>query len=96
MAGKGLFPQGSRFAWVLLGFVLWVIGMGQGAQALEDQRTASAPVKKSIAAAESSRKAKDSSDQKLDQILANQEQILRRFDKVMEELAVIKIRATIN
>jgi len=33
---------------------------------------------------------------KLDQILANQETILKRFDDVMEELRIVKVRATIN
>lgn len=32
--------------------------------------------------------------QKLDQILANQEAILKRFDDVMEELRIVKVRAT--
>ena len=35
-------------------------------------------------------------DAKLDQILANQEKILQRFDEVMEELRIVKIRATLN
>ena len=33
---------------------------------------------------------------KLDQILANQEQIFRRFDEVMEELRIVKVRATLR
>ena len=33
-------------------------------------------------------------DKKLDEILANQETIFKRFDQVMEELRIIKIRAT--
>ena len=34
--------------------------------------------------------------QKLDQVLANQETIFRRLDEVMEELGIVKIRATLN
>ena len=33
---------------------------------------------------------------KLDQILQNQEQIFQRFDQVMEELRIVKIRATLQ
>ena len=33
-------------------------------------------------------------DKKLDQILANQQTILSRFDAVMEELRIIKVRST--
>ena len=43
-----------------------------------------------------SSQAKDSIEKKLDQILANQETILRRFDQVMEELRIIKVRATLR
>ena len=35
-------------------------------------------------------------EKKLDRILANQETILQRFDQVMEELRIIKVRATIR
>ncbi len=34
--------------------------------------------------------------QKLDQILEHQQQMLKRFDEVMEELKIIKIRATMR
>lgn len=33
---------------------------------------------------------------KLDQVLANQERILARLDEVMEELKIVKIRATVR
>ena len=33
---------------------------------------------------------------KLDDILAHQEQILQRLDQVMEELKIVKIRATVR
>lgn len=35
-------------------------------------------------------------EKKLDQILANQALILQKFDAVMEELRIIKVRATIR
>ena len=35
-------------------------------------------------------------DAKLDEILANQQRILARLDEVMEELKIIKIRATLK
>ena len=35
-------------------------------------------------------------EQKLDQILSNQQTILQRFDQVMEELRIVKVRATMN
>ena len=33
-------------------------------------------------------------EEKLDRILANQQTILQRFDQVMEELRIVKVRAT--
>lgn len=35
-------------------------------------------------------------EEQLDQVLANQQQLFTRFDQVMEELRIIKIRATIK
>ena len=35
-------------------------------------------------------------DAKLDQILQNQEQIFQRLDEVMEELKIVKVRATLR
>ena len=35
-------------------------------------------------------------DAKLDQILANQEKLFQRLDEVMEELKIVKVRATLN
>ena len=35
-------------------------------------------------------------DAKLDQILQNQERIFQRFDEVMEELRIVKVRATLK
>ena len=59
----------------------------------EDRRT---PSPTSV---ESTRKPKteaESVDAKLDQILMNQEDIFKRLDKIMEELKIVKIRATIK
>ena len=35
-------------------------------------------------------------DEKLDRILANEEQIMKKFDEMMEELRIIKVRASIR
>ena len=43
-----------------------------------------------------SSQAKNSIEKKLDEILANQQTILQRFDQVMEELRIIKVRATLR
>lgn len=43
-----------------------------------------------------SSQAKNSLEKKLDEILANQKTILQRFDQVMEELRIIKVRATLR
>ncbi len=55
----------------------------------EDRRTGTP-------AAQAHPKSGDPVEQKLDQILQNQQEILQRFDAIMEELRIIKIRATIN
>ena len=34
-------------------------------------------------------------EKKLDQVLANEQEILKRFDQVMEELRIIKVRSSI-
>jgi hypothetical protein len=38
----------------------------------------------------------DRLEEKLDRVLANQEAILKKFEQVMEELRIIKVRATIR
>ena len=35
-------------------------------------------------------------EEKLDQVLANQQTILQKFDEVMEELRIVKVRATMT
>lgn len=49
------------------------------------------------ASAQTTRESKSESrslDKKLDEILANQQSILQKLDAVMEELRIIKVRAT--
>ena len=43
-----------------------------------------------------SSQSKNSIEKKLGEILANQETILQRLDQVMEELRIIKVRATLR
>ncbi len=62
----------------------------RAAVAADDRRTGTA------AAQSAHPKSTDPVEQKLDQILQNQQEILQRFDAIMEELRIIKIRATIN
>ncbi|MBI2104225.1 MAG: hypothetical protein HYT90_01415 [Candidatus Omnitrophica bacterium] len=67
--------------------------MGAESQAAERSRTSRAKADGSTGtSAQPDKKLED----KLDQILANQEKIFQRFDEVMEELKIVKIRATIN
>ena len=35
-------------------------------------------------------------DEKLDRVLANQDQILKKFDEVLEELRIVKVRASLR
>ena len=35
-------------------------------------------------------------DEKLDRVLTNQERILKKFDEVLEELRIVKVRATLR
>lgn len=62
---------------------------------------AAASAAQALTGAETTDRAKESAsvdaasiEKKLDQILANQQAILSRFDAVMEELRIIKVRAT--
>ena len=47
-------------------------------------------------ASNSTKSSSSSVEAKLDQILKNQEKIFQRFDEVMEELKIVKIRATLK
>ena len=88
-------------AWLLL------IGLGIGlsvglwsaaGSAAEEAAKSSRSVLGGVKPTESSKsKAKeDEIAKKLDEILANQQTILQRFDQVMEELRIIKVRATLH
>ena len=86
-------------AWV------WLIGLGIGLGiccSLAVKSTAEEAVKatRSVlggATAGGSSSNKDAGlERKLDQIIANQENMLQRFDQVMEELRIIKVRATLR
>ena len=64
--------------------------------ALDDRRTS-----REIAPDQSSRKIISAppnmgTEEKLDRILANQEEIFKRLDMILEELKIVKIRATID
>ena len=84
-------------AWVLL-----IVGIGLGTclfSAVESMAEEAARPTRSVlggaASGASSASGKDAGvERKLDQILANQETILQRFDQVMEELRIIKVRST--
>lgn len=56
-------------------------------------RAATAP---SLPAEASDERSFDRLEDKLDRVLANQEAILKKFEQVMEELRIIKVRATIR
>ncbi len=62
-------------------------------QAAERSRTSRA---KASGSTETGAQADTKIAAKLDQVLANQDTILQRFDEVMEELRIIKVRATLN
>ena len=90
---------GRRGAWVLL------IGLGVGlgiclslavTSMAEETSRATRSVLGGAASGGSSASSNAGLEKKLDQILANQETILQRFDQVMEELRIIKVRATLR
>ncbi|MBI4597225.1 MAG: hypothetical protein HY737_02345 [Candidatus Omnitrophica bacterium] len=58
-------------------------------------RSSRATTKSAAASTTSSSSGNAKLEKKLDEILANQQDILKRFDAVMEELKIIKVRATI-
>ena len=89
----------KRGVWVLL-----IVGIGLGiglSLAVESMAEESARATRSVlggaASGGSSASSKDAGvEKKLAQILANQETILQRFDQVMEELRIIKVRSTLR
>jgi hypothetical protein len=67
-----------------------VLSLAWSAHLARSQEEETAPATKSSRPS----KTEDALERKLDEVLANQKAILQKFDAVMEELRVIKIRAT--
>ena len=66
-------------------------------QAVSAERSPRAAKSKTAPAASSSDKADDHAvKQKLDELAAGQDKILQRLDEIMEELKIVKIRATLR
>ena len=84
---------------IIAGIGLAVIGFSLMAMSEEEPATSSRPSARAgaKAAGSSSPSAKDALiERKLDQILAGQQAILQKFDAIMEELRIIKVRTTIR
>ena len=80
--------------WASIGLLLFGCwAMGQPATSAE--RSTRTP-KTSATKAEDTGKLDPQVEAKLNEILAHQEQILQRLDQVMEELRIVKIRATVR
>ena len=87
-------------------FVAMVVGIGLGvscwfsALSWAKQTTVKARSSTTSSATKPSTPSQEASDakleKKLDEILANQQTILQKFDAVMEELRIIKVRATLR
>lgn len=75
----------------ILGLGLWVKAETQAAESSGRSSRASRSTTSSVDGT-----GEDAVARKLDQVLANQETIFRRLDEVMEELRIVKIRATLN
>ena len=75
---------------IILGLGLWVKAETQAAESSGRSSRASRSTSSVDGTGE------DAVARKLDQVLANQETIFRRLDEVMEELRIVKIRATLN
>lgn len=69
------------------------VGIGMNARCLAKDASATSSRPTTQTSANSSEK---HLEEKLDQILDNQDKILKRFDDVMEELRIVKIRATLK
>jgi len=64
--------------------------------ALSFQLSAAAREKSTTQSSRASSDPQERIEQKLDDIAGTQQEILRRFDQVMEELQIVKIRATVH
>ena len=74
---------------LLVGMCLWAWSVPLMAQPPEP-----APIHKTKSSETVSKSAEQRLSAKLDQVLANQQKILARFDEIMQELAIVKVRAT--
>ena len=78
----------------LLAFL--IAGGWAAARPLRAAESSSKTTKASAGKAEGTDKLDPKVEAKLNDILARQEQILQRLDQVMEELKIVKIRATVR
>ena len=79
--------------WVLSSFI---IGCWASAQPLAIAEGSSKTAKAAAGKTDETGKLDPQVEAKLNDILAHQEQILQRLDQVMEELKIVKIRATVR
>ena len=94
-------PALRRSPWLIvflmtLGVVLGGIHVVSSDEDEEGAATATPAPRSSKPAASNSKSSSSSIDRKLDEILAKQETILQKFDAIMEELRIIKIRTTLG
>jgi hypothetical protein len=100
---KGRPGRAPRFAAVLLGTSLAVLaapallaGADEQSRARSGRSTKAAGGQSAKSDAEASLEKLRQLEAKLDQILGNQERLFKRLDEVMEELKIVKIRATLR
>ena len=90
----------SRTVWVILmmGVSLWTALPHPVVAQVQDETTRKPGLPRTTKSAESQDTAAKLAalERKLDQVLANQQAILQKFDAVMEELHIIKIRASLR
>ena len=86
--------RGGRLVAAGVGLLCGLTLLGQAVSA---ERSSRAAKSKTAAATASSDQADDHAvKQKLDELAAGQDKILKRLDEIMEELKVVKIRATLR
>ena len=81
---------------VVLGGLMGLTADVAGEDATRSTHTRKTPTASQSAGDSGGEKSDARLESKLDQILANQQTILQRFDQIMEELRIIKVRATLN
>ena len=94
--GKGWLRLEGRWG-VFIVSVGLITGVGTAALCSAEEETPPSPVAQQ--ASEKSEEAVNQAElakleKRLDEVLASQEQVLQKFDAAMEELRIIKIRAT--